>query len=255
MPGVGGTLFDEDDIFSPDSKEGGAPRAIELDDIRVAPTGSLAPATPVTAVGRAPRFSPVERFERSAVFREVELTAEEKEARALADYGDSPKTWWQAPLYAYRVRTRQSELRRQLAERRQDLGRAREACEEAKVAFAERARPVARKVETFARLLEPIAAAEKVMLERDGALAAEMEAHQAQLRVIDERVAQLEMELAEAKSEEDRIEAMLAEAEAVRQRAEAKMKRVEIEIRNASARVEGEGGGERVGAKGVGTPS
>jgi hypothetical protein len=251
-PGVGGAEFDEDDIFSPG---GGAGGALELDDIRVVASGSLAAALPSGGLGPVPRPAPGERFQRNGLVGGIEEAPEDAEARALADYGESPSRWWQAPFYAYRVRTRQSELRRQLAERQRDLSRARDACEEVKVAFAERARLVAQPIEMFAKLLEPIAMAERVMLERDTALSAEMEAHKGQLRVLDDRIVQLETELAEAKSDEHRIEDRLAEAEAVRQRAEAKMKRAEIEIRNAEARADAEGGVARPAAKRAGTPS
>jgi hypothetical protein len=252
IPGVGGAAFDEDDIFSPGGGSGGT---LELDVIRAVPSGSVATAPLSFGLGPAPRSLSGDRFQRSEALGGIEATPEETEARALADYGDSPRSWWQAPFYTYRVWTRQSELRRQLAERQRDLTRTRDALEEVKVAFSERARSVAQPMETFAKLLEPIVTAERVMLERDTALSAELEAHRAQLRVIDDRIVQLEAELAEAKSDEVRIEDKLAEAEAVRQRAEAKVKRAEIEIRNADAREGVEGTRARAPAKGAGTPS
>jgi hypothetical protein len=250
IPGVGGVVFDEDDIFSPGGGVGGS---LELQHVHGVPSGSLAAAVPPS--GLVPPLRSPERFQRSSLARGSEPTADETDARALADYGDGPSSFWQAPLYAYRVRTRQSELRRQLAERQRDLTRARDACEEAKVAFAERARNGAQKNDTFAKLLEPIVATERVMLDRDTALSVATEAHQGQLRVIDERIAELEAELADAKADERQIEDKLAEAEAVRQRALAKMKRVEIEIRNAGARADAESSAARVSAKGVGTHS
>ncbi len=250
LPGVGGAVFDEDDMFSP---EGGAASALEL-DVRVMPAAAIAPLR--LQNGREPvlRYGPPERFPHSRAAAGSEPTADEAEASALADYGDGPRSFWQAPLYAYRVKTRQSEIRRQLAERQKDLSRARQAEEEAKVAFAERVRPAAQKIEVFAKLLEPIVVTEKIMLERDSALEAAMDAHEGQLRVIDARIDQLEADLARAKLEERQIEDKLAEAEAVRRRAEAKVKRAEIEIRNVGARVDVEGGGARAPARGVGTP-
>jgi chromosome segregation ATPase len=184
----------------------------------------------------------------------LETHADGAEAAAVADYGDSPESWWQAPLYAYRVKTRQAELRRQLKERQTDLARARQAEEQATVAFADRARHAALKVEAFAQHLEPIATREKLMLERDGALSAEMEAHRARLLVIDDRIAGLSAELAEAKAEERQIEEKLAEAEGIRQRADAKLKRAEIEIRNASSLADAAGAAQRETAKRAGLP-
>jgi hypothetical protein len=176
------------------------------------------------------------------------------EAVSLADYGESPTSLWQAPLYAYRVKTRQAELRRQLAERRVDLARARQAEEDAKLAFAERARPIAEKAGAFQRGLEAIATHERLMVQRDGALSVEMDAHERRLSVIDERVLGLESELVTAKADEHELEEKLAGAEAVRQRAEAKLRRAEIEVRNAGSLADMARAAQRAQAKRAGPP-
>jgi hypothetical protein len=191
---------------------------------------------------------------RPVVVAPDKASADALEATVLADYGESPTRLWQAPIYAYRVRTRQAELRRQLAERRADLARARQVEEDAKLAFAERARPIAEKAPEFKQALEPIAAHERLMLDRDGALSAEMDAHKGRLSVIDERVVGLHAELVIAKAEEHEIERSLAEAEAVRQRAETRLKRAEIEVRNAALLADAAGAAQREQAKRTGTP-
>jgi hypothetical protein len=250
-PGVGGAVFDEDDIFSPG---GGAGESIELEMPlggpglgASAPPGKMAPAP-------APAPIPMVQVMRSSSGRAVALSDDQVEARELADYGEAPTTFWQAPLYAYKVKTRQSELRRQLAERKADLARAEKAEQQARVAFGERARPIAEKLDAYSLALEPLAKAERVAMDRGGALSAEVEAHKGRLAVIDERVHGLEAEIQTAKAEERDIEGKLAEAEGIRQRVEAKLKRAEIEIRNATSVAEA--GGVKVGpARRAGSPS
>ena len=249
-PGVGGAVFDEDDIFSPG---GGAGEAIELEMPLGGPGAGLSGAPAVKTLAPAPQASMVP-LARGPLGNAHDPSDEESEARALADYGDSPDSFWQAPLYAYRVKTRQSELRRQLGERKADLARAKKSEEQAQVAFAERARPIATRLEGYSQVLAPIASAENVMMQRDGALSADLDSHKGRLAVIDERVHGFSVELDTAKAEERDIEAKLTEADAIRQRAEAKLKRAEIEIRSATAVAES--GGVKVGpARRAGSPS
>ena len=67
-------------------------------------------------------------------------TADPFEAQALADYGPAPSAFWMAPLYAYRVMSRRSELRRALAQTKDDAARTSKRVEDALVAFGEKAR-------------------------------------------------------------------------------------------------------------------
>jgi hypothetical protein len=256
-PGVGGAVFDEDDIFAPD---GGLSAPLELDmDSRPAAgverqSGTLASVSPVSMPRVASVGSGRHSLGRPVVVAPDRGFADATEAALLADYGESPTRLWQAPLYAYRVRTRQAELRRQLAERKADLARARQVEEDAKLAFAERARPVAEGAGTFKQALDPIATHERLMFERDGALSAEMDAHKGRLSVIDERVQGLLVELDAAKADEHEVEQRLHEAEAVRQRAETKLKRAEIEVRNAAKLAEAALAAQRGQAKKAGVP-
>jgi hypothetical protein len=236
-PGVGGAVFDEDDIFAPSS---GLSAPLELDRVP-SPTPGKGAQAPLAPLSLRPLGASSSRALGLSMASTASGFADTDEAIALADYGEKPTSLWQAPLYAYRVKTRQMELRQQLAERRSDLARARQAEEEAKIAFAERARPVAERAGAFRFALDAIVSAEGLMLQRDGALSVETASHRSRLSVIDERVAGLERELVTAKAEEREVEVNLAEAEAIRQRAEVKLKRAEIEVRNAAARVEGGG--------------
>jgi hypothetical protein len=126
-PGVGGAVFDGDDVFA--SFDDGA--AMEL-DVVASPSAGPREATVAGAPGA--------------------VSAVAMEAAALAGYGEPPETPWVAILYAYRVKTRQVELRRQLDETQRALERVRQGEAEAKLAFAKLARPV---VESGARELDP----------------------------------------------------------------------------------------------------
>jgi hypothetical protein len=249
-PGAGGAVFDEDDIFSPG---GGAGEAIELDMMPGGP-GPGVTSSPAAVKPTPSAPAPTVPDGRGTMGKAPERLIEDSESRVLADYGESPTSFWQAPLYLYRVKTRQSELRRQLGERKLDLARATKTEEQARIAFAERARPTAETLDGYSEVLAPIGKAEGLMTERHGALSADVEAHKARLAVIDERVRGLSVELDAAKAEEREIEVKLAEADGIRQRADAKLKRAEIEIRNATTAAEA--GGVKLGpARRAGPPT
>jgi len=157
-------------------------------------------------------------------------------ADRLADYGEVPSEVWKAPLYTYRVKMRQSDLRRQLVPRRESLAKAKAAEDDALIAFAERGRPLVAGNPTYVPLLSVAATAEGVLRQRDTALAAESDAHANQVATIDSRLSQLAGDLAQAKAEERSVAVEFSRADDLRQRAEAKVKRVEIELRNAVQR-------------------
>jgi hypothetical protein len=157
-------------------------------------------------------------------------------ARRVADYGDAPAEWWKAPFYAYRVKMRQMDLRRDLASRRTDLVTAQRAVDDAFVALADRGRKLVTGKDAYAKLLVAVVAAEHSLRQRDGALAAETDAHTQKLGSFDARIAQHEAEAGAARAEQNALDDVFASADAIRQRADAKVKRVDIELRAAVAR-------------------
>ncbi len=163
------------------------------------------------------------------------------EARALGDFGDAPTNPLLSPLYAWRVTRRRAELVRLLALQKEDAARTRQRADDALVAFGDRLRPAAEQAQP--RGLEDVRAAEEVLRSRDGGLAAEMDAHCAELSQIDARLQLVEAELTGAQAEEKKIADELARAAEIRARSMAKMKRAEIEIRNATAML-GKGGAQ-----------
>jgi len=165
-------------------------------------------------------------------------TVDPFEAKALADYGPAPAQWWRTPLYAYRVKKRQPELKRALAAKKDEAKRAEAAAEDALIAFAENVRSAAEKDAKYASALDEVTKTEGLFRQRDTALGAEMDAHKQRQAQADAAIVELDKALAAAQAEEKVIVGELAEADALLKRAEAKMKRADIEIRNATAQLE-----------------
>jgi hypothetical protein len=163
----------------------------------------------------------------------------EGDARVLADYGEPPRTWIFAPLYAWRVLKRQRELRAALAARRTEAEHAAGVLEDALVAFAERTRPAAEKQPAYAVALEDLQRAEDVLRSRDKVLAAEQDAQKARLAQVDARLAKLQEELLAAQSEERTTAQELSGAQGALAREEAKLARAEAELQAAAKRETG----------------
>jgi hypothetical protein len=197
----------------------GDPRGEQLETAAPAVAG----AGDVHVSGRSPRAA-----------ADVEL-----DARILADYGDPPRSWLQAPMYAWRILRRRRELRAALVGRRAEAERASVELHDALVAFAERARPAAEKHSSYAAVLEDLSRAEGVLRSRDQVLAAEHDAHAARLSQVDARLAKLESELAQTEAEERVAVAELTAAQGALAREEAKLKRAEVELRAALQRETG----------------
>jgi hypothetical protein len=242
----GGHVFDEDDAFGPAP---GAPVSLELDvqpgSRALGRPGALAPAGPpsprpgkigakvTTPIppppGARAAFVPVAA---GIAERNTEgQAAIEFEAKMLAKFGDPPPNLFKAPLYAYRVWTRLKELRAELAFRTQEADRSARALEDALVALGQRARIVAEKDPGYGRTMEGLRNAEAVLRARDGALMAEMDAHNKKLVSMDKHINELEAELGVARNEERRIADELESKQNALHRAETKVRRLEQELR------------------------
>jgi hypothetical protein len=225
-PGAGFSPFDDD-------MSSGGP-AIELDTVG----GSLPPriSSPnVNASQPAPPVPPAPISHRSLqppvqALEPAKPPVDPYEARVLADYGPKPDGFWNAPMYAYRVMTRRSALQRDLATKKTEAERALKRYEDALVALGERARGTAP-----TNAIERVKQAEDLLRSRDGALAQSMDAHKGVLAEIDARLGAAEAELARARQDEAKAQAVREGAEQDFQRADAKVKRLEIEIRNGAA--------------------
>ncbi len=158
------------------------------------------------------------------------------EAVRLGDYGPAPAEWWKSPFYAYRVKMRQMELRKDLHSKRGELQEAEDAVEDVLVGMAERGRKKVELKSSYAKLLSMVHSAEGALRQRDSAMAAEAEAHAKATGVIDDKLAPVEAELAGARGEEKSLSDVFEKVDAIRQRADAKVKRVDIDLRAAIAR-------------------
>jgi hypothetical protein len=221
-PGAGFSPFDDDISAGP---------SLELDTAG----GSLPPRA---AMSNAPASMPVPPpppapvSQRSIAPAPTKPAIDPVEARVLADYGPRPEAFWHAPLYAYRVVTRRSAIRRELVARKEEAERTAKRVEDALVAFGERARSLAK---GGAHALERVKQAEDLLRSRDGALATAMDAHKGTLAEIDGRLGAAEVELGRARESLAKVEATRDAADEDFKRADAKLKRIDIEIRNGDA--------------------
>jgi hypothetical protein len=159
------------------------------------------------------------------------LTIDPVEVTILADYGVPPNSVYLTPGYAYRVFTRQRQLKQRLAVLCVERDQAQAEREATLADLASSVRPAAEQVDAFKRFLVPLLELEQVASQRGQALSsvnAELNAHSG---AIDNELTQL----AEQLTAEQKLEAEAArvhgEREQLAQRADAKLKRVHIEIR------------------------
>jgi hypothetical protein len=165
----------------------------------------------------------------------------ETDALVLADYGEAPRSWIFAPMYAWRVLKRQRELKAALAVRKGEADHAQTALEDALVAVAERARPVAEKTQAYMQALEALSRAEDMLRSRDRVLAAEQDAQKARLQQVDARIGKAEGDLAAAQAKERGVAGELASAQGSLARAEAKQKKAEGELKSLIQSIEKRG--------------
>jgi hypothetical protein len=215
--------------LSNDPRDYGLYAPASLPRPRSAPPAAIAYAstTKVPSIGPPAPLAVFSSFPPPAV---VDLGAD---ARLLADYGEPPRHWFQAPLYAWRVIKRRRELRAALAKRREEATRTATEAEDALVTFAERTRSAAEQQPAYGPALKELRRAEEILRSRDKVLAAEQDAQSARLAQVDARLAKLEEELAQARAEERTVAAEVSAAQAALARQEAKLKKAESELRTA----------------------
>ena len=165
----------------------------------------------------------------------------ETDALVLADYGEAPRSWIFAPMYAWRVLKRQREIKAGLAVRKGEADHAQTALEDALVALAERARPVAEKTQAYMQSLEALSRAEDMLRSRDRVLAAEQDAQKSRLQQVDARIGTAEGDLAAAQAKERGVAGELASAQGSLARAEAKLKKAEGELKSVLQSIEKRG--------------
>ena len=191
---------------------------------------SDAPRSGVTALRqKAPSAADVWPSGRAREPEQIEL--DPIEISILADYGEVPREAQLTPGYAFRVFTRQRELKRQLLSISDESDRAEFEREATLAELARAVRPATEGKERFRRLLTPLAELEEVASQRGRALSsvnAQLDAHTTQL---DANRSEIGRQI-EAEQQREHI-ALRAhdEREATAKRACAKLRRVHIEMR------------------------
>lgn len=196
-------------------------------------TAEVAPSLPT---GRAP---------------EVEkLSLDPRELAILADYGEPPDSAALTLAYAYRVFTRQRELKHQLVPIVAERERA-EAERAAVLAELARAlRPAIEQIAEFRRFLAPVIELEQRAAARGQALESINAQLGAQHAELDAELARLATQLESEQRAEGEAQRHYDEREANERRADAKLKRVQIEVRAVTQVAE-----QKLGPAGGATPT
>jgi hypothetical protein len=201
----------------------------ELDDELLLQTGSNLELSSGASAG--PREQPHQTWPHGHTRAADQLPIDPAEVTLAAGYGPAPSNALLTPLYAYRVLSRRSPLKRALAAQNSELGQAELARDTELMQLAGELRAALEGNETFRRLLEPIRLVEQVAGERSAALSRADAGYREQMARFDAELLQLREKAAQA-------QALLAqnakEADASQnelRRAEAKHQRVQIEIR------------------------
>jgi len=166
------------------------------------------------------------------------LAIDPSELALLSGYGEAPTNPLLSPAYAYRVFTRQRELKAELGPLDRDLLRAENERENALAQLARAVRPEAERVEQLRRLLSPLLELEQVAASRGQALSDTNADLDRQASAIDRErdaiAAELELALASERAAQHARDA----AQELFRRADAKLKRVHIEIRAVTQVIE-----------------
>jgi hypothetical protein len=161
----------------------------------------------------------------------AELEIDPRELAILADYGDPPANAPQSLAYAYRVFTRQRELKHQLIPIAAECERAQIAREATLAEFAGAMRGSIEQNPEFRRFFLPLLALEQRALERAKALTAVNAELGAETGQVDAELAQIASQLELEAGIEREAQRQYDEREANAKRTDAKWKRVQIEMR------------------------
>jgi hypothetical protein len=160
------------------------------------------------------------------------LRIDDVDVKLLADYGEAPKAVWLAPLYSYRVLTRQRLLKQKIVELDAGLERAERARDEALGQAALLVRAALEGDNRFERLVAPIREFEGLAAERSAALDAAQADHGAKLGEFDTQRAGAQAQIDSVRA----VEAEQVKAHTVleqhERRLNARVQRLQIEVRN-----------------------
>ncbi|HEY0463322.1 MAG TPA: hypothetical protein VGC79_03895, partial [Polyangiaceae bacterium] len=161
----------------------------------------------------------------------AELEIDPRQLAILADYGERPESAAHSLAYAYRVFTRQRQLKRELLPIAAEAERARLEQETTLAEFSQAVRPALEQIQEFGRFLAPLLEIEQRNAARGQALTsinAQLGAEQAGL---DAELGLLKTQIEGQQRLESEAQRRRDERQANAQRADAKLKRVQIEMR------------------------
>jgi len=161
----------------------------------------------------------------------AELSIDPLELAILADYGPPPEAVPLTLAYAYRVFTRQRELKRQLIPLAAECERAQFEREATLAELARVVRPAAEQIPEFRRFFGPLLELEQVAAQRGQALTSINAQLGAESEQLDAELAQLAGQIEAEQRLESAAQSQLDDREANAKRADAKLKRVQIEMR------------------------
>jgi len=161
----------------------------------------------------------------------AELAIDPHELAILADYGDPPDS---VPLtlgYAYRVFTRQRQLKHQLIPMAAECERAQIEREATLAELGRELRPAIEQITAFRRILAPLVEIEQRAAARGQALNSINSQRDGEIGQLDTGLDQLKSQVHVEQRQENDARREYDEREANAKRADAKLKRVQIEIR------------------------
>lgn len=159
------------------------------------------------------------------------------EVKVLADYGPDPKGIVQAVPYSVKVLLRQRELKRALENVRRSLKDAETKRDERLIELGTLLKPIVLGNPDYASIASSLGSAEKVVAEREQALAQTNTQFRDRAASIDAEIAGIDPAMATARAEVDAKSRAFEDADRLRQKHEARRKRVEIDVRAAQAKL------------------
>lgn len=162
----------------------------------------------------------------------TQVALDSVEIAILADYGEVPSAPHLTPLYAYRVFTRQRELKHELVRIASESERAEQEREAVLADLTRAVRPQAEQIDQFRRLFAPLVELEQQASQRGQALSSINAEVDAQTARVDFERSELDARLHSERERQAVVQRSYDERAANAKRAEAKLKRIEIETRN-----------------------
>lgn len=159
------------------------------------------------------------------------------EIKALADYGPDPRGIVAAIPYSLRVLKRQRELKRALENVRRQLKDAEARRDERLIELGTLLKPIILGNSEYAGIASSLGSAEKLVAEREQALAATNAQFREKAAAVDAEIAAIDPSLVAARERVAAATKSFEDADRLRQKHEARRKRVEIDVRAAQTKV------------------